>query len=111
MSKAHRFLISNLLIIISLLLLDGCAAPVMTETVVGAAAAAGIYETRRTDGPPADTADQIAAHEDWCYSTLGDIECYAHPQNVPPDRLVNVDPQNRYPLTPRAYHDVVVEDQ
>ncbi|MDP9127125.1 MAG: hypothetical protein M3N08_02535 [Pseudomonadota bacterium] len=69
----------------------------------------GAYETRPDDLPPADTYDQIAEHESWCYETLGYPECYAHPQNVDPNRLINVDPANRYPLTSRAYKDVAIE--
>jgi len=94
-----------------LLLLSNCAAPAMTGAAVSAGAAAGIYATKPGDLPPADTAHQIPPHENWCYTTMGDSQCYSHPQNTAPDRLINVDPQNRYPLTPRDYHEVVVEDQ
>lgn len=78
---------------------------------IGAGTAATMYATKPSDPPPADTADQIAQHESWCYETLGYPECYSHPQDVDPNRLINVDPQNRYPLTPRAYHETVIEDQ
>ena len=79
-------------------------------TTVGLGAAyLGITETRPEDLPPADTEDQIAQHESWCYESLGYSECYAHAQNVDPNRLINVDPANRYPLTPDAYRDVAAE--
>lgn len=87
-------------------LLNAC-----TGLEAGAGAGALMYITKPGDPAPADTADQIAEHENWCYQTLGNVECYSHPQNVDPDRLVNVDPQNRYPLTRRAYHETVIEDQ
>ena len=64
-----------------------------------------------TGGGGADTADQIAQHDSWCYETLGYAECYAHPQNTEPNRLINVDPQNKYPLTAQKYWEVVYEDK
>ncbi len=75
------------------------------------AAYVGVTETRRDDPPPADTADQIAAHDSWCYETLGYAECYAHAQNVDANRLINVDPANEYPLTPQAYRDAAAVDR
>ena len=72
-------------------------------------AAIGIVETRPDEQPPADTADQIAPHESWCYETLGYPECFPRAQNVDANRLINVDPENRYPLTPQAYKDAVLE--
>jgi len=80
--------------------LGGCTGPV----IMGADAAM-IVATRPLSPPPADTQSQIPEHETWCYTTLGDTQCYTKAQEVPPDRLVNVEPQNRYPLTPAAYRD------
>jgi hypothetical protein len=71
--------------------------------------AVAIVASRPATPPPADTADQISAHESWCYSTMGDPECYAHAQDVSGGRLINVDPQSRYPLDAASYHDVVME--
>lgn len=88
-----------------MLALSGCAG----NPVGVAAAAIGIMETRPDELPPANTADQIGPHESWCYETLGYPECFTHAQNVNPNRLINVDPANRYPLTPQAYRDVVLE--
>jgi len=76
-------------------------------TVYTAAAATGIYLTRDKEPPPADTAHQIPAHESWCYETMGYPECYTTAQNTDPNRLINVDPANRYPLTNHDYWDVV----
>jgi hypothetical protein len=81
------------------LALSGCTELVVAET------AASIYLTRPSKPPFADTRNQIPAHETWCYSTMADSECYTTAQNVSSDRLINVDPQNRYPLTPQAYRD------
>ena len=78
---------------------------------IGLGTAAGMYITKPSEGDPPDTADQIPTHEVWCYQTLAEPQCYSYPQDVEPDRLINVDPQSRYPLTRRAYHEVVVEDQ
>src|ERR1700728_4568705 len=89
------------LLALAMLSLAGCNG----TTVFAAASATGIYYTKDKDKPPADTKDQIAEHESWCYETMGYAECYPSPQNVEPDRLINVDPQNHYPLTPRAYWD------
>lgn len=89
------------------LALAGCSG-----TTVGlGAAAAGIWETRPDEKPPADTAHQIANHENWCYETLGDPACYSNPQAVDPNRLINVDPENRYPLTARDYKEDVQQAQ
>jgi hypothetical protein len=67
--------------------------------------AALAFGTRPAEPPPAVTETQIPDHESWCYSTMGFAECYTKAQDVNPHRLVNVDPQNRYPLTPQAYRD------
>ena len=76
-------------------------------TVYAAAAATGIYLTKDQEPPPADTAHQIAPHESWCYETMGYAECYTTAQNTDPNRLINVDPQNRYPLTNHDYWETV----
>jgi hypothetical protein len=88
-----------ILFALALLALAGCTG----TTVALGGAAAGIYSTKPDDLPPADTEHQIAQHESWCYETLGYPECYAHPQDVEPNRLIMVDPANHYPLTPAAY--------
>ena len=85
--------------------LAGCTG--LTGPVIMAGDAAGIYATKPAELPPADTQDQIPAHESWCYRTEGDVECYAKPQNVPPERLVNVEPQSRYPLDVASYQDAL----
>ena len=93
----------------SLLLLAGCGAPL---AIGGAIGGVGMYATSPSELPPADTADQIPPHESWCYKTMGEeVECYAEPQDTPPGRLLNVDPPNRYPLTARAYADVVAQNR
>jgi hypothetical protein len=84
--------------VLGLLALTGC-----TGQVFVAKSAASIYLTRPDTPPPADRSYQIPEHETWCYRTIADVECYAKPQDVPPSRLVNVDPQPYYPLTPEAY--------
>ncbi|MFY9288843.1 MAG: hypothetical protein WAO98_10125 [Alphaproteobacteria bacterium] len=96
-----------ILFALAALMLAGCNG----TTVVASVAAAGIFLTKPDEPPPADTASQIAAHESWCYETLGDIECHAKPVREASNRLVMVEPQNRYPLTTRAYHEAVVEAQ
>lgn len=92
----------NLLLIPALgssLLLAGCGA----GGVLGAWAG-GAYATKPGDPPSADTEDQIAPHESWCYRTMGEqVECFSEPQDTSPGRLVNVDPASRYPLNKRAY--------
>ncbi len=87
------------LLAMAMLLLANCTP--MTELGVGSAGVA--WMTAPLPPDKADLADQIPSHEDWCYSTLGDAECYAYPQNTAPSRLVNVDPENRYPLTNQEY--------
>ncbi len=92
---------------LAMLALAGC-----NGTVIGlGAAAGGIMGTKPDELPPADTADQIAQHESWCYETMGTPECFSHPQKDSGNRLINVDPPNRYPLTARSYNETVVEDQ
>lgn len=80
-------------------------------TVAIAGAATGIWYTRDRKLPPADTDSQIPAHESWCYKTLAEPECYPYPQDVPPSRLINVDPQNKYPLTRRGYYQALAGNQ
>jgi hypothetical protein len=78
-------------------------------TVAAVGSAAGMYLTKPKEPPPADTADQIAQHDSWCYETMGYAECYSQAQNTEPDRLINVDPQNKYPLTNHDYWEVVYQ--
>ncbi|MGE3623921.1 MAG: hypothetical protein AB7H77_08640 [Bdellovibrionales bacterium] len=92
-----------ILIALAMLSLAGCNG----TTVYAAGAATGIFLTRDKDKPPADTASQIPEHESWCYSTLGYPQCYPYPINTHPSRLINVEPQNRYPLTPAQYWEAV----
>jgi hypothetical protein len=88
-----------ILLALASLMLAACSG-----TTVGAAAAYyGITHTRPDEGPPADVEDQTAPHESWCYETMGYAECYAHPKIGADNRLINVDPQNRYPLTHADY--------
>ena len=89
--------------IAGLLALSTCGGPIIGSTT------AMMYATKPSSPDPADTASQIPEHETWCYQTLADSDCYSHIQDTQPDRLINVDPQNRYPLTRRAYHEAVVE--
>jgi hypothetical protein len=96
-----------ILLALAMLSLAGCTGG---ETyLIGSAI--GIWETKPAEKPPADTADQIAQHESWCYETLGYAECYTQAQNTEPDRLINVDPQSRYPLTNHNYWEVVYADK
>lgn len=85
----------------ALLALGGCTLPQVAGT------AAVVYATKPGALPPANTQDQIPEHETWCYTTMGDPVCYSKAQNVQPNRLVNVEPQNRYPLTADAYRDEI----
>jgi len=84
------------------LALSGCTGPIImgTDAVV-------TVVTRPGAGPDADTGSQIPEHENWCYATMGETECFTHAQDVPPERLVNVDPQNRYPVTLQSYRDEI----
>ena len=80
-------------------------------TVYTAAATAGIFYSKPATPPPADVAHQIPPHQSWCYETMGYPECFTVAQNVDPERLINVDPQNLYPLTPHDYWEVVYADR
>jgi hypothetical protein len=97
-----------ILFALAMLALAGCTGP---DVVALGAGGALIYATKPEPPPPADTADQIAQHESWCYETLGDAACYAHPQDTDPNRLINVDPENRYPLTTHNYNVAVAQDK
>jgi hypothetical protein len=80
----------------------GCTGPIIIGSTAGMMVA-----SRPGDGAPADTASQIPAHESWCYKTMGEPECYTHAQDVAPERLINVEPQSRYPLDLASYHEAV----
>ena len=95
------------LLALAMLSLAGCNG----TTVYAAGAATGILYTKDKPLPPADTKDQMAAHESWCYETMGYPECYTKAQLVEPDRLINVDPANHYPLTPRSYWDTAYAER
>lgn len=94
-----------------LLVLLGALAQTGCGWVVGAGAAAGgIYATKPGEGPPADVADQIPPHDSWCYHTMGEeVECFSQPQDTVPGRLVNVDPPSKYPLTHKAYKQLIAQ--
>lgn len=92
-----------LFLILSLLPLGGCNWP-----LIGAGAATA-YLTKPSDPPPADTEDRVKTERLWCYRTLGDPECYAYAQDVPPNRLIATLPAKDQPTDLRAYHEAVLE--
>ena len=96
-----------ILLALAALALASCNATTLTSV----ASTAGIWLTKPGAPPPADTKDQIAQHESWCYETLAEPVCYAHPQDVDPNRLINVDPESRYPLTAQEYTETVLADE
>lgn len=105
--SAAMKLLPFILFALAMLSLAGC-----NGTVIGlGAAAGGIIGTRPGDEPPADLSAQIPQHESWCYETAGYPECYAYPVPNANNRLIMVDPPNRYPLTARSYHETVIESQ
>lgn len=90
-----------------LLVLGTLVAGCSSHQVAAIGVSAAIYGTRPKEPPPANVADQIPPHESWCYRTMADTECYTRAQDVPPSRLVNVEPQSLYPLTPEDYRNEV----
>lgn len=94
-------------LLFAIFVLSGCTGPV----IVGGSAAM-IVATNRGSGGAADTEHQIPEHQSWCYNTLGYVECYAHPQkDIAYERLVNVDPQNLYPVDLQAYQAALDKDK
>ncbi len=53
--------------------------------------------------PPRKVFEITPARENWCYRTIGKIECYPQPQDFPPESLVSVDPPSKWPLTREDY--------
>lgn len=95
----------------AVLLLSACAAPMAAVTTGGSAGVLS-YATSPSEPPPADLNAQMAQHESWCYSTMGEVyECFDQPQATSPGRLVNVDPPNRFPLNARAYNEALKQAQ
>lgn len=92
---------------LAILALAACGSAPQLMMTGGSTAA--MWYTRPGEPPPADPDKQMAQHESWCYGTMGYPECYAHPQPNCGNRLVNVDPPNLYPMTPRAYDEAVIE--
>jgi hypothetical protein len=92
-----------ILLALTTLALASCNATSVTTV----ASTVGIWLTKPGSPAPADTADQIKPHESWCYETMGYAECYAEAQDTDPNRLINVDPQNLYPVTPHDYEEAV----
>lgn len=76
-------------------------------TAISMVSSAGMWLTRPGAPDPVDPSLQQAEHESWCYETLGYVECYDAPQAGRGNGLVSVEPQNRYPLNPRAYQEAV----
>lgn len=92
-----------LLLALSLLPLGGCS-----WTLIGAGAATA-YLASPSEPPPAETEDRVKTERLWCYRTLGDAECYAHAQDVPPGRLIGVSPAKDHPTDLHAYREALVE--
>jgi hypothetical protein len=88
------------------LLMGGCSG----FNLAAAGTYYGVTHTRPDELPPADVADQTAPHESWCYETMGQPECYAHPQIGADNRLIMADPANKYPLTHAAYDRAAASD-
>lgn len=64
----------------------------------------------RSNAPTPATYSVLQKHEDWCYDTVGEVECYPGPQRgIPPESLVNVNPPSRYPLTRADYNRALAE--
>ncbi|MBV8060636.1 MAG: hypothetical protein JO126_04075 [Alphaproteobacteria bacterium] len=89
------------------LLLTGCGENASLAAIEGVAAV-GAWATSPWTPAAADTQSQIPEHENWCYTTMGDPECYSEPQDQQPETLINVDPQSRYPLNNRSYQEAVM---
>lgn len=98
----------SFLVIVALPLLLAACGEGTGLAVIEGSSVAGAWLTSPWTPDPADTQSQIAEHENWCYSTLGYSECYSEPQDTQPSRLINVDPQNRYPLNGRSYNEAVM---
>ena len=90
------------------LALTACAGPALVNAGVVGGEVVSMWATKPSAGEPADPDLQMQPHENWCYATMGEPQCFTCAQDVPPDRLINVDPANRYPLTLRAYNEELV---
>ena len=88
-----------LLLAFAMVTLSGCGSGFGIMAVTGA-----VYASKPDELPPADLATAAAPHETWCYKTLGTVDCYAQPQTNQAGRLINVDPENRFPMTTQAYN-------
>ena len=77
--------------------------------IILAGEGAAMVATKSWGEPPADTEHQMAEHEDWCYGTMAQVDCYAVPRDFPPTRLVNVNPQNRRPLNTHGYNEALAQ--
>ncbi len=96
--------------IVLLLLLVSPLAGCISAVGLGAIGAEGavMYATKPGDPPAADHSQDIPPHESWCYRTMGDVTCFAKAQEEAlPEALINVDPQNRYPLNAQEYRDEI----
>ncbi|MDD3030110.1 MAG: hypothetical protein PHS57_07520 [Alphaproteobacteria bacterium] len=76
------------------------------QAAIGAGAAA-IYLTRSEEKTTQTNTSSALSEELWCYRTLGYPECYTSPQDVVPNRLINVTPQKRYPHSAEKYYELV----
>ena len=95
--------------LVAMSVLTGCAGVGMVNAEMLGGSVATMWATKPSTPPEADLDLQMAQHESWCYSTMGSPQCYTCAQDVPPSRLINVDPPNRYPLTVRDYNEALVQ--
>ncbi len=97
----NRFLkIASLLM---LLLVTACANPYVQQ------ARQAIREFYY--GPPKNVIMRTIPYEEerWCYGTLGAVECYQEPQQLPVESLVAVYPAERFPTTREAYTKAITQ--
>lgn len=66
---------------------------------------------RKPPPPSMVGTDGMPLHQSWCYQTLAEIECYTEPQDVPPGRLVGVNPPIITPLSRSEYAKTLAESR
>jgi len=84
--------------VVSLVLLSSCANPHVQKARKWAH---DLYY-----GPPKKHVVIVLKKSDerWCYSTLGEVECYQKPQRLPPESLVAVEPAKLFPKSNEEYY-------
>jgi len=101
--SASRLLVRGAVLAVALFGLGGCVTPDWANL--------SYWQKRKQPRMTTVAPNGTPVHASWCYETLAEIDCYDRPQDVPPGRLVSVDPPQMTPLTREQYDKALADSR